>query len=147
MPVYKINKGTKDGRCYCFRTLYTTNSGDRKQYKSKKYLTRKEAIEEESKFIISHDNYIKKIDTNDMTFKDLRKAYMDYQKDKVKMTTLETYKDRDKFFKPIDRIKVKELEINHYEYWKKCMYEYNISNGYRNYIYGFFKAILNYGMT
>ena len=26
MPVYKINKGTKDGRCYFFRTLYTTNN-------------------------------------------------------------------------------------------------------------------------
>ena len=43
--------------------------------------------------------------------------------------------------------KVKELEIKHYEFWKKSMYKYDFTNSYRNYIYGFFKAILNYGMT
>lgn len=35
MPVYKINKGMKGGRCYYFRTFYTTNNGDRKKYRCK----------------------------------------------------------------------------------------------------------------
>ncbi|MDO5568667.1 MAG: phage integrase N-terminal SAM-like domain-containing protein, partial [bacterium] len=41
-------------------------------------------------------NYFKKnyLDINDMTFKDLYTAFYEYQKDKVRDSTMKTYKDR-----------------------------------------------------
>lgn len=147
MPIYKIKNGTKDGRNYYFRALYTNIDGTRKQYKSKKFTTRQETQEAESNFILKHDKYLTKNASSDMTFSELIELYFEYQTNKVKLTTFETYEDRKKYFECIGKVRVKDLDINHFEHWKKKMYKYDISNGYRNYIYKFFKAILNYGMT
>ena len=47
MSIYKDNKKTKDGRAYFFQIM---KNG--KLYKSKRYLTRKEALQEEAQFIL-----------------------------------------------------------------------------------------------
>ncbi|MDD2181666.1 MAG: site-specific integrase [Bacilli bacterium] len=143
MAVFKADKPSKDGKQWIFYTRYTDLSGDRKQYKSKKYATKKEALEGERQFELYLD---KNINKSNMTFKDLYLAYYDYQKDKVKQTTIKTYLDRIKYLELLSNIKLDDLNIHHFETWKKKMYEYkNISNSYRNMIYKFLKAILNYG--
>lgn len=48
--VYKSSSPTKDGRCWQFRCWYTDPLGNRKQFNSKKYLTKKEAQREEAIF-------------------------------------------------------------------------------------------------
>ena len=133
---------TKDGRKWFFYTRYKDLSGRTKQYKSKKFLTKKEAQEAERVFFLQLDKYRP---DNDMTFKDLYLAFYDYQEDKVKETTLHTYKDRMRYMELLDNVKVKEFNLQHYEMWRKKILEYNLSNRTRNYIYKFLKTIMNFG--
>lgn len=80
-----------------------------------------------------------------MTFKDLYTAFYEYQQDKVKETTLNTYKDRMRYMALLDNIKCKEFNLQHYEAWRKKILEYKLSNRTRNYIYKFLKTIMNFG--
>lgn len=50
-----------------------------------------------------------------MTFKELYLSYYNYQADKVKFTTIKTYKDRVKFFQDLDNVKVNDFSILHFE--------------------------------
>ena len=52
MPVYKDENPTKDGRQWFFRTRYKDLDGTKKQYHSKKYATRREALDAEAEFKI-----------------------------------------------------------------------------------------------
>ena len=55
MAVYKDKNKTKDGRSWYFKVYK-----DRKAYKSKRYMTKKEAQEEEALFILKRDNPLHK---------------------------------------------------------------------------------------
>ena len=57
----------------------------------KSFQIKRKAIEAERVFLLQLDKYRP---DNDMTFKDLYTAFYEYQRDKVKETTLNTYKDR-----------------------------------------------------
>ena len=144
MAIILLNKKewTKDGRKWIFYTRYKDLSGKTKQYKSKKFLNKKEAIEAERVFLLQLDKYRP---DNDMTFKDLYTAFYEYQQDKVKETTLNTYKDRIRYMALLDNIKCKEFNLQHYEAWRKKILEYKLSNRTRNYIYKFLKTIMNFG--
>jgi integrase len=87
---------------------------------------------------------VNKVDS-EMTFKDLYESFYTYQQDKVKYTTMKTYRDRKKFFEVLDNVKLNELTIHHFELWKKEIIKYNISTVYCNHIYKTLKAIMNYG--
>lgn len=142
MAVYKADKPLKNGNIWIFFVRYNDLSGLKKAYKSKKFATKKEAQEAERLFLQNLDvNYVK----SDMTFRELYEHYYEYQKDKVKMTTIKTYLDRVKYLELLGNIKVKDLNINHFEQWKKVMYKFDISNSYRNMIFKLLKAVLNYG--
>ena len=138
----KQKEWTKDGRKWIFYTRYKDLFGNVKQYKSKKYFTKKEAQEAERVFFLNLDKYRP---DNNMTFKDLYLAFYEYQEDKVKETTLHTYKDRMRYMALLDNVKVKEFNLQHYELWRKKILEYNLSTRTRNYIYKFLKTIMNFG--
>lgn len=144
MAIILLNKKewTKDNRKWIFYTRYKDLSGKTKQYKSKKFLTKKEATEAERIFLLQLDKYRP---DNDMTFKELYTSFYEYQKDKVKETTLNTYKDRIRYMALLDDIKCKEFNLQHYEAWRKKILEYKLSNRTRNYIYKFLKTIMNFG--
>ena len=55
MAVYKSDKPTKDGRSWFYR-IYK----DGKQYESKKYFTKRDALDEEALFKLKRDNPINK---------------------------------------------------------------------------------------
>lgn len=55
MSIYKSSEPTKDGRCWYFRSY---KNG--KQFKSKKYFTKKEAQDEEALYILKRDNPLNK---------------------------------------------------------------------------------------
>lgn len=142
MAVYKADKPLKNGNIWIFYTRYTDFTGKKRAYKSRKFSTKKEAIEEEIKF----NESLNMGNTNkNMTFKSLYTQFYNYKKDKVKTTTQKAYKDRIKYLKYFSNIKLKDLNISNFEIWKKKMYQYNISNAYRNGILKLFKALLNYG--
>ncbi|MEG1141353.1 MAG: hypothetical protein RSE41_02700 [Clostridia bacterium] len=142
MAVYKADKPLKNGNIWIFFVRYNDLSGIKKAYKSKKYATKKEALEAERLFLQSLDfNHINK----DMTFRELYQHYYEYQQNKVKLTTMKTYLDRIKYLEILGNIKVSDLNIIHFEECKKELYKLNISNSYRNMIFKLLKAILNYG--
>ena len=138
----KAKDWTKDGRKWVFQTRYTDLNGKVIKYKSKKFLTKKEALESERLFFLELDKYR---GNNNMTFKELYLAFYDYQQDKVKATTNHTYLDRMRYMELLDNIKVKDFNIQHYELWRKKILEYDLSNRTRNYIYKFLKTIMNFG--
>lgn len=142
MAVYKADKPLKNGNIWIFYTRYTDLSGKRKAYKSRKFSTKKEALEEEKKFNQSMN--LGNINKN-MTFEDLYLKYYNHQKGKIKLTTQKSYRDRMRYLKFFNKIKLKDFNIQHYELWKKRMYKYKISNNYRNLILKLLKAVLNYG--
>jgi Site-specific recombinase XerD len=135
-------KWTKDGRKWVFYTYITTLNGKRKKYTSPAYHTEKEAINAEKEFADSFKPFSSE---NIITFKDLYNVFYDYQEDKVKPTTMKTYKDRIKYMGIFDNIKLKDLNATHYELWKKEMNKLTLSTKYKTDIQKFIKAVLNFG--
>ena len=135
-------KWTKDGRKWVFYTYIPTLSGKRKKYTSKAYRTKQEALAAESKFATTM-GYLN--ENKDMTFKELYTAYYSYQEDKVKSTTLKTYRDRIRYMKLLDNIKLKNLDVKYYELWRKEINKLDIATAYKNDIQKFIKIVLNWG--
>ena len=133
---------TKDGRKWIFQVYYKGLDGLNKKYRSKKYMTKKEAQEAERQFLLSLDQ---NINHKDMTFKDLYLSFYDYQSDKVRESTIKTYRDRVKYLQYFDNIKLKDFNINHFELWKKEINKLPLATSYKNDLFKFIKAILNYG--
>ncbi len=146
MAVYQYSKNSKkrskDGRSWYFRVFYSDLTGRKKQHYSKNYFTKKEAQDAERDFLNSEKELI---DDKNMKFKDLYLAFYEHQKDLVKETTFQTYKDRVPFLEILDEVKLNEFNISHFEKWKKIMNKKNIANSYKNDILKFLKAILNFG--
>lgn len=138
----KAKEQTKDGRKWYFSTYYKGLDGVNKLYRSKKYMTKKEAQEAERQFLLSLDQTI---NHRDMTFKDLYLAFYEYQSDKVRESTIKTYKDRIKYLELFDKIKLREMNIKHFELWKKEINKLPLATSYKNDLFKFVKAILNFG--
>lgn len=68
MAVYKDPKFTKSGRSWYFKFSYKDAFGATKQYRSKRYLTKKDASDAERMFLVTSTD---KVEDNNMTFKDL----------------------------------------------------------------------------
>ena len=122
-------KWTKDGRKWVFYTYIPTLKGTRKKYTSKAYKTKQEAIEAENEFNLKYN--LKPLDCT-ITFKQLYTMYYEYQTDKVKHTTLRTYRDRIPYMSMLDNIKIKDLSSTHYELWRKEINKLSISTAYKN---------------
>lgn len=135
-------KWTKDGRKWIFYTWITNLDGTRKKYFSKAYHTKKEALIAERDFMATMGDYT---EDRNMTFRELYKAYYAYQEDKVKPTTLKTYRDRMKYMALLDNIKLKDLSVKHYELWRKEINKFDICTAYKNDIQKFIKIVLNWG--
>lgn len=133
---------TKDGRKWIFYDYVKNLDGSRRKYKSKKFFTKTEALKAERDFLtINADRNDK--DRN-MTFKDLYTLFYAYKEDKVKYTTLKTYRDREKFFKDLDNVKLKDFNIEHFEKWKKQINSYGYTTNHKNHLFKFFKELLNF---
>ena len=145
MAVKQLNKDewTKDGRKWVFYDYVKNIDGTRRKYKSKKYFTKNEALAAEREFLT--ENSKSEFNNANITFKELCNLHYEYQKDKVKITTLNNYKKRLSYLKSLDNIKVKDLNINHYELWKKEINSKNLATRTKNDLYKYLKSVLNYG--
>lgn len=144
MAVKLLDKSewTKDGRKWIFYDYVKNLDGTRRKYKSKKFFTKTEALNAEREFLTLNTE---RADNNrNMTFKDLYTLFYAYKEDKVKFTTLKTYRDRQKFFKNLENVKLKDFNIEHFEKWKKEINTYGYSTNHKNHIFKFFKELLNY---
>lgn len=136
------NKWTKDGRKSVFYAYTPTLDGKRKKYTSQAYKTKKESLEAEAEYAL---NYSGKPLDDSITFKQLYTLYYEYQLDKVKQTTIKTYKDRIPYMKMLDNTKLKDLNSTHYELWRREINILNIATSYKNDIQKFIKIVLNWG--
>lgn len=134
---------TKDGRKWMFEVRVKDVNGNTHHYRSKNYFSKKEALQAEK-------DYLNDINNNgiqdDMTFKELCDLHFDYQKDKVKVTTLKNYKTRREYFKMFDDVKVKNLNIDYFEKWKKDINKKDLATNTKNDLYKYLKSVLNYGI-
>ena len=107
----KENKITKDGRSWVFIQYSKGLDGKRHQYQSKAYMTESEALQAEKEYL----NKYKDVEVNPhMTFKEAYTIYYEYQKDKIKDSTLKTYRDRIKYMGLLDNVELVNLDWDLY---------------------------------
>ena len=146
MSVRKVNEKewTKDGRKYVYEGWYKDAFGKRKPYKSRKYLTRKEAVQEERVFLSSLETVVK---MEDITFKELCDKHFDYKQNakKVKVTTLRNYNKRQQHLEIFNDVKLSKLSIAQFDEWKKMMNETTMETSTKNDLYKYFRSVLHFG--
>lgn len=137
MAIYKKENGK-----YIFRKYYTTLTGERKQYKSKEYDSRKDVENAEANFILKKTD----IQVSSMTFKDLLKSHYQFKKEKVKISTLYDIEKKYKYLNSLNKIKVENFSLSQFNNWKEEINKLNLSTSSKNSIYKILRSILNYGV-
>ena len=137
----KENKRTRDGRSWVFIQYSKGLDGKRHQYQSQAYFTKEEATKAELEYL---DKY-KDVEVNPhMTFKEAYTLYYEYQKDKIKDSTLKTYRDRIKYMGLLNNIELVNLNWEHYQKWRSQMNKTNLCDKYKTDIQKFIKQVLNF---
>lgn len=135
-------KATKDGRRWYFYDKIKVD-GRTKPYMSKSYMTRNEALKAERDFIVGYET--KEINVTGMTFKQLFEEFYEYKKDKVKRTTLRSYRVNIKELSEFYELKIKDIRLEHYIAWRKRVGALDLADKTKNGYYKLLKTILNYG--
>ena len=138
----KNNDCTKDGRSWFVDLAYKDLLGKRHRYHSKKFATRREAKDHEAEYKMKIKN---QNEFTDLTFKDLIQEHYQYQQDKVKVTTLSNYRNMMVYLEPLENIKLESFNIRHFEMWRQFMNSKPISTRYKNGVYKYLKALMNFG--
>lgn len=137
----KENKITKDGRSWVFIQYSKGLDGKRHQYQSKAYMTENEALQAEKEYL----NKYKDVEVNPhMTFKEAYTIYYEYQKDKIKDSTLKTYKDRIKYMGLLDNVELVNLDWDLYQKWRAQINKTNLCDRYKTDIQKFIKQVINF---
>lgn len=138
----KNKYATKDGRTWIVDITYRDYLGRPRRYHPKKFDTRREAKDHEAEYKVNIKNMT---EFTDLTFKQLIDKHYKYQQDKVKSTTLYNYRNMMPYLEPLFNIKVESFNIRHFELWRQSMNEKKISTRYKNGIYKYLKAVMNFG--
>lgn len=137
----KENKMTKDGRSWVFIQYSKGLDGKRHQYQSKAYMTESEALQAEKEYL----NKYKDVEVNPhMTFKEAYTIYYEYQKDKIKDSTLKTYRDRIKYMGLLDNVELVNLDWDLYQKWRVQINKTNLCDRYKTDIQKFIKQVINF---
>lgn len=133
--VYKDTHKTKDGRCWYFQLMIKGV-----EYKSKRYLTKKEAEKEEAKYRLQHNG------TNRIKFTTVAECFFDDIKTYRKLSTYQTYievynKHIRPFFEDYDLFSINILEVKNFR--EKCL-KMSYSTRYLNKINNVLNLILDY---
>lgn len=142
------SKWTKDGRHWYFICYKKDSEGKNKPYKSKKFMTKKEAEEAERLFLLKRDNPAKK------QFKIIAEAYFEDMYKTKKESTIITYESAYKvlilpYFEDLD---ISEIDINKVRQWKEELDKKDLALNYKNKTFNVLKqifnfAVVNYGIT
>lgn len=140
MSVFKSKIITSDGRCWFFRFRFKDINGIRHDYTSKKYFTKKEAIEAEALKIIEFSK--NPVSKNSITFKTAFQHYVNMKQVK-KQTILKEY-NLFKHLKPIENDKISSFDKTRYYKYKLYLDGLDLSLPYKNKILGLLKRIIIY---
>lgn len=137
----KENKITKDGRSWVFIQYSKGLDGKRHQYQSKAYVTENEALQAEKEYLNKYND----VEVNPhMTFKEAYTTYYEYQKDKIKDSTLKTYRDRIKYMGLLDNVELVNLDWDLYQKWRTQINKTNLCDRYKTDIQKFIKQVINF---
>lgn len=141
MPVYKAAEKTKDGRQWYFVVCSTIN-GAHKNYKSKKYITKKEAEAEEAKYLFT----IGKItDVNLLTFGQIIEEYRAEKTQSIKpQSWLRSKVLCDYVNDQLGNVPIVKLTAKQYEDFRVWINAHNWSVCYKNKCNKMLKALINY---
>lgn len=142
MPIYKLNKPTLDGRSYYARVKYTDVLGNKKDYKSIPYKTKKEALNDESNFRLKINNH-ENGDTN-ITIKEIYIKYYNKHKEEVKVQTLEKINNLYKYISLIEKVKINNITLEHINILKSKLNESKLSVTYKNKVLCLLKVLINF---
>lgn len=137
MAIIKSNESTKDGRQWFFK-VYKNG----KQYKSKKYLTKKEAQEEEALFILKRDNPKNKLfsliakDYFNELYK-IRKESTVYSYENAYLTNIEPF---------LGAYYINNITIRQIVDWKEKVTNKGFKLSYLNKLYNILKSIFDFAM-
>lgn len=142
MAVFKDKNKTSDGRCWYFKVYKKDFNGNNKAYKSKRYLTKKEAQEEEALFLLKRDNPINKpfsLVANDY-FKELysiRKESTVYSYENAYRKNIEPY---------FSHFNINNIKIPTINEWKLEICKKGVKISYSNKLYNILKAIFDFAI-
>ncbi len=147
MPVYKSSKPTKDGRIYYFKISYVDNNGNQKQYASKLFKTKNEAIKEESKYRI----HIGSAASDSFTFGEIASEIIEEQK-RVQKDIYSLENKASHVLKHLENIKIEKLTASQYKQFYNYVMESEWTNKYKNQVLAFAKRCVKfsekrYGIT
>lgn len=142
MAVYKDKNKTKDGRSWYFKIYKKDYNGINKAYKSKRYLTKKDAQEAEALFRLKKEQPYNKL------FKLVWLDYIDDLSKKKKESTVYTYKkDYNKHIKPFFENKyINELTVNNIREWASKLEKTGLSVPYMNKIHNVLNNIFDFAI-
>lgn len=137
MAIYKDKQKTKDGRQWYFKTYK-----NKKQIKSKKYLTKKEAQEAERLFLIKRDNPINK------PFHLIAKDYLEYaykiNKESTAYSYESYYNNHIKYF--FNNLNISEINIDILKRWQEYMINKKLDLKTLNKAYQVLSGIFNHAI-
>lgn len=139
MPVYK-GEPTKDGRKYYFM-ISTSISGNRYQYKSKKYKFLEDAKKAEARYLLN----LKKSIAQRFTFNEMIDEYLAMKEDQVKITTVRNARNcLEHTRKVLGSVRVNKLTAKQWEDFLAYLKEQPMKNHRRNRIIEYTIAVTKY---
>lgn len=143
MSVTSVKVKNKKEKYWQYRCYYTNFYGKRVQKNSKLFKYKKEAEEEERKFLNEINE--KNIDNKNFTLTDIHNIRYNVKKnDGVRYSTLKSYNDKFFHLKILSKIKLVDLNIQHINKWKEELNKTNLAVSTKNDILKYLKALLNY---
>ena len=139
--IYK-DKPTKDGRAYYFRLKYRDIYGKIVNYRSGKYLTKKEAQREEASYRLKASG--SKETASTITFDMAFNEYMLTHSKEIKKQSVSKIYDKYKALDPIKDIKINSFTLEKYQQFIKYLRGLNYSTSYSNKILNLLKRIIVY---
>ena len=142
MGVYKTKNATKDGRSYYFRVTYKDLFGNRRDYSSQKFKTKREAMQEEAKYRSSFKNFVLRSST--ITIKDAFLDYEDKLRSSVKKQTLQLDSYVFNNLTPIENVRVNSISVETIKELKAYLDKKGYSIRYKNTILKLLKRIIKH---
>lgn len=142
MAVFKDKNKTSDGRCWYFKVYKKDFNGNNKAYKSKRYLTKKEAQEEEALFIMKRDNPINK------PFSLVARAYLEDLYKIRKESTVFSYENayKNQIEPYLGHLNIADINISTINEWRSTVTNKGLKLEYLNKLHNIVNSIFNYAM-
>lgn len=142
MAIYKSKEKTKDGRQWFYKVYYKDNLGKRKEYKSKKFLTKAEAQQEEALFLTKRDNPV--MVNFGIVALDYFKNLKETKKESTYLSHLSVYNTHIKKYH--ECLDINSINIPEVQKWKSTMLKKKYKLSYLNKCYTIFSNIMNYAV-